>query len=77
MALFIALAAIIAVDSTKSAIIPKSMLEYGKEINHGIYGRITDGTLLYNGKRVRVAIKKDRLAGRVMHGVSSEIDALR
>lgn len=77
MALFIALAAVIAVDSTKPTNIPESVLEYGKEINHGIYGRITDGTLLYNGKRVRVAIKKDRLAGRVMHGVSSEIDALR
>lgn len=64
-------------ESTKPVVIPNSMLEYGNQINRGFYGRITHGTLLYNGVRLPVTIKKDRLAGRLMHGVSSELDALR
>lgn len=58
-------------------IIPESMLEYGNEINKGNYGTIANGTLLYNGVRVPVVIKTDRLTGKLMHGALYEIDALR
>lgn len=63
--------------SNLPAIIPDSMLKYGNEISHGKYGKVTSGTLLYNGVRVPVVIKKDRLTGKWAHGVQHEKDALR
>lgn len=70
------LAALTVALPQQNVIISKSMLEYGKEISRGNYGTVTFGKLLYNGTSVPVVIKKDRLTGKMMDGVSHEIDAL-
>lgn len=64
-------------ESTKPMVIPESMLKYGNQINRGHYGIITSGTLLYNGVSVPVVFKKDRILGRLMDGISSEMYALK